>query len=306
MLDPIRSEVLIDALRRCSELSEQSGAIERVASGSAPLFSEPADATVKLVCVSDNGPSYFVTVSGDGNPDLVARATRNIQQIRRLLSERAAEPVLEPLETGVVLGRSFAVWPMLPVFPQGRVPRYLAKRLIRPDMLDWISEVYDETHTCANAVERQVIAANLTKLIEDRHHPDRLRKAAERAAERLEAEQWAPFHCVQHSDLWLGNVMLAPAGSSRSFCVIDWAGASCKGYPFFDLFRFALSANLSHRLVKARVKRQLGQQGADPVDGVSHVLCAVGDMQAQLEFFPEELFRRMAVETTDFALKVCR
>ena len=58
--------------------------------------------------------------------------------------------------------------------------------------------------------------------------------------------------------------------------------------------------------MKARVKRQLGQQGADPVDGVSHVLCAVGDMQAQLEFFPEELFRRMAVETTDFALKVCR
>ena len=254
MLDPVSSEALIDALRRCSELIDRAGTIKRVKAASASVSVAPADATVKLACVSDNSPSYFITVSGDGNPDLVARATRNIQQIRRLLSERAAEPVLEPLETGVVLGRSFAVWPTLPAFPQGRVPRYLAKRLIRPAMLDWISDVYDETHTCANAAERQVIAANLTRLIEDRLHPDRLRKAAERAAERLEAEQWAPFHCVQHSDLWMGNVMLAPAGSSRSFCVIDWAGANCKGYPCFDLFRFALSANPAHRLVRACVK----------------------------------------------------
>jgi hypothetical protein len=99
--------------------------------------------------------------------------------------------------------------------------------------------------------------------------------------------------------------MLAPSASLQSFCVIDWAGARCKGYPFFDLFRFALSSNPSLRVVRSHVRRQLAQIEADPVDATSSVLCALGETQAQLEFFPEQLFRQMAVETTDFALRVC-
>jgi hypothetical protein len=306
VLEPVSSQTLIDALRQCSELIDPAGTIDRVAPGSAPVSEEPADATLKLVCVSASSPPLFVTVSGDGNPDLVARATRNIHQIRALLSERSAEAVLEPLETGEVLGRSFAVWPMLSDLPQGRVPRYLAKRFIRPDVLDWISDVFGETYTAANAEERQVIAANLTRLVEDQHHPDRLRWAAEIAVERLETERWAPVHCVQHSDLWMGNIMLAPSGSATSFRVIDWAGARCRGYPFFDLFRFALSSRTSLRLVKSHVRAQLGELKADPVDSTSYVLCTLGQLQSQLEFFPETLFREMALETTDFALKICK
>ncbi|NUH65497.1 hypothetical protein HTT03_09385 [Sulfitobacter sp. S0837] len=305
LLEPVSSETLVNALRRCSELIDRAGALELIVPETAPR-SPPADATIKLIFVSEGRPSLFITVSGAGNPDLVARAVRNIEGIRGLLSERSAEPVLEPLETGVVLGRSFAVWPMLSDLPQGRVPRYLAKQLIRPDVFDWLSDVFAETHAYATAAERQVIAGHLTKLIEDTAHPDLLRRSADRAAERLENGRWVPVHCVQHSDLWMANVMLAPAGSSRSFCVIDWAGANCKGYPFFDLFRFALSSNPAMRLVKVHVREQLDQIEAEPVDAVSCVLCALGATQAQLEFFPEDLFRRMAVETIDFALKVCK
>ncbi len=304
MLDLVSPQTLIKELRLCSKLIDAESAIERVALASDPISEVPADATMKLVCMGAHSPPVFVTVSGEGNPDLVARAARNIRDVRGLLSERSAEPVLEPLETGEVLERSFAVWPMLSDLPQGRVPRYLAKRLIRPDVLNWISDVFAETYSYATADERQVIAANLARLVEDQHHPDRLRRAAGIAAERLESGQWAPVHCVQHSDLWMGNIMLAPPGFSTSFCVIDWAGARCKGYPFFDLFRFALSSNASLRVVRAQVREQLGRLKADPVDSTSYVLCALGQVQSQLEFFPEKLFRQMALETTDFALKI--
>jgi hypothetical protein len=303
MFDPISSDDLADLLLQRSELINRSGTTEVVTVESATGAQAPSDATIKLIHTSVDGKPIFVTVSGDGNPDLVARATRNIQDVRGQLSERWAEPVVKPLETGMVQGRSFAVWPMLSEFPERRVPRYLAKRRIRPEVFYWLSAVLAETHIHTTAADRQVISANLAILLEDRRHPDHLRRAADISANRLATGSWVPVHCVQHSDLWMGNIMVAPTGSLTSFSLIDWAGATIRGYPFFDLCRFAISSNAPSRLVKKHVISQLGQLNADSVDVTSYVLCALGQMQSHLEFFPEKLFREMALETTDFCQK---
>lgn len=243
----------------------------------------------------------FVTVSGDGNPDLVARAVRNIRQIRAHLSALSAGPIVEPLQTSEVRGRSFAIWPMLGQFPEGRVKRYLVKRALRQQVLDWLASLLIETKAETDAQERDAIARNLTRMAEDTKHPDSLRRAAAQANARLADGRWVPVTCVQHSDLWLGNIMIAPPGSPQPFSVIDWAGASSRGFPFFDLCRFAISSNAPSRLVATHVGRQRRILEADRADVVSYVLSALGQMQSDLEHFPEELFRSMASETTEFA-----
>jgi hypothetical protein len=296
---------LTNQLCQISKLIDQSGTIESVVTQAATADSPvAADATTKLVFTSAQDVPMFVTVSGDGNPDLVARATRNIKKVRRQLSERYAEPVVEPLEAGMVLGRSFAVWPMLDQFPQGRVPRYLAKRRIRPNVLDWLSGILDETHIQTNADDRRLIATNLALLYDDRRHQDHVRRAAESAADSLASGRWVPVHCVQHSDLWMGNIMIAPAGSSMSFTLVDWAGATTTGYPFFDLCRFAISNNTPSRLIKKHVACQLRRLDSNSNRIGFNVLCALGQMQSRLEHFPESLFRKMALETTNFSLNL--
>ena len=299
-----KSVDLIDQLRRRSDLIDDSTELLPLGRVASIDGARPADATAKFLVRSESGNCGFLTVSGEGNPDLVARATRNIKNVRRKLSDRYAEPIVEPLETGVALGFSFAVWPMLATFPQGKLARFLAKRRLGPDILDWLHGLCAETVTCTKADEREKIAANLMLLHDDQRHPGYVRRTAAAAAERLASGQWAPVQCVQHSDLWLGNVMIAPRGSAWSFAVIDWAGATVSGYPFFDLCRFGISSNPPWRLIQENLQRHLDHFDFDRADVVPYVLCALGQMQSDLEFFPEDLFREMVVETTGFATEL--
>lgn len=303
MIAPVSLADMRDQLSQSSALINNSATIELFGGGVPTDRPAPADATIKLIVRLDCGKTKFVTISGEGNPDLVARATRNIRDVRSKLSNRYAEPIVEPLETGVVNGLSFAVWPFLAEFPQGKLSRYIAKHRVRPNVLDWLYGICAETHTPTNVDERQQIATNLALLHDDRHHPDHVRKAAAGAAERLASGQWLPVQCVQHSDLWLGNIMIAPPGSVMSFKVIDWAGATCTGYPFFDLFRFAISSNAPSQLIQKNLQLQLDQFGFNRVDIASYVLCALGQMQSNLEHFPEKIFRDMVVRTTNSTLK---
>lgn len=299
-----KSVDLIDQLRRRSDLIDDATEIQPLIPRSSTDAAVPADATSKFIVRLKSGNSCFLIVSGMGNPDLVARATRNIRDIRRKLSDRYADPIIEPLETGVALGYSFAIWPMLAAFPQGRLTRFLAKRRLEPDILDWLHGLCAETLTHTKPDARAQIAANLMLLHDDERHPIHVRRTAADVAERLAAGKWAPVQCVQHSDLWLGNIMIAPRGSLWSFAFIDWAGATVSGYPFFDLFRFCISSNTPRWLIEESLQRQLDDFDFDRADIASYVLCALGQMQSNLEYFPEELFREMVVETTSFSFRL--
>ncbi len=303
MFEPFSSEVLAELLRQKSNIIDVSKRIELVRS---EAVHEPPDATIKLICSSEDSGLIFVTVSGEGNPDLVARAARNIREVRTKLTDYYSGPVLEPLETGVINGRSFAVWPMLLDLPQNRLHRIHLKWRLRPIVFDWLAGVLTDTHIEATRDEKQAIAANLTTLLDDCRHPDVLRQAAENAADRLASGKWTPFHCVQHSDLWMGNIMMGRPGSPASFRVIDWAGATIKGFPFFDLFKFSMSSCASPRLVRKYVKQQLGQLGSKNIDIQSYLSSALGQIQSNLEFFPEDIFRKMAANTIEYSQKFAR
>ncbi|MEQ9258496.1 MAG: phosphotransferase [Roseovarius sp.] len=295
---------LIDALRAGSALIGDAAKIARLPGDAEKGAGKAADATAKYTVQLASGERTFLIVSSAGNPDLAARAARNIAAIRARLSPATAAPVAEPLETGTAQGLSYTLWPMLTPWPEGRLTRFIAKRRTEPQVLAWLLALMRETKAPMTEASKARALHYLARVEGDTAHSDAARRCAGEAAGRIAQGHWAPVTCVQHSDLWLGNVMLAPEGARGGFRVIDWAGARLEGYPFFDLGRFAISCGTSG----ARLRRAImeGLRACDSAcPGITpYVLCALGQIGDDLEHFPEAMFRAMLRDTVAFSLRV--
>ncbi|MFC6638105.1 DUF1679 domain-containing protein [Sulfitobacter sp. JBTF-M27] len=148
---------------------------------------------------------------------------------------------------------------------------------------------------------QESLAADVILLAENSNLPGRVKQTAAETSEQLRLGRWRPVQTVQHSDLWMGNIMYAPRGSAWSFSVIDWAGATVNGFPFFDFCRFCLSCSTSAHLTRRKLLRLLAALELEHDAVVPHVLCSLARMQRNLENFPEELFCEMVAQTTRFA-----
>lgn len=295
---------LLDALRAKSALIGDANGIDHLEGDTPHSPGKPRHTTAKYPLQLASGARAFLIVSGEGNPGLAARAARNIAAIRARLTPATAAPIVEPLEAGEAMGRSYTLWPMLRPWPEGRIARYLAKRRNEGPILNWLLSLMRETHEPMDATRRQKALHYLALLEGDTWHPDQVRSKAADAAGHIEKGNWSPISCVQHSDLWLGNIMRPPRGAAATFSVIDWPGARLDGYPFFDMCRFAISCGTS----QARIRRAAaaGLRECDPASRrlTPYVLCALGQIQDNLEHFPETMFRAMLCETAAFSMKI--
>ncbi len=98
----------------------------------------------------------------------------------------------------------------------------------------------------------------------------------------------------------MGNVLIhQPIGEhdraawTDRFVVIDWAGSELKGFPFYDLVRFALSVGMPPRALGAQLVRHRQVLGVDSTDAMSSLLSALGHIAIHLECFPMERYLLM-------------
>jgi hypothetical protein len=263
-----------------------------------------ADATTKITITRHSGDSYFMLVSGQGNPKLVARAVGNIQDIRCRLPVELATSVLAPITSGEITGLTCAVWPShLPFYVSNRPLLFSRKLRYGKTFLDWAHDI------CANSLSGVLthsevesgFLAPLWSVLANPVFPARMHEHARLAIERIMDGSWRPMHCVQHGDLWIGNFLL-PANDSKSgkFYVIDWAGATTRGFPLFDLSRLAISLRVNSRVAKECMSRISKTLSCEQEDLSSYVLCAIGELGTRLEHFPTERYRDMSVKLFDF------
>jgi hypothetical protein len=221
--------------------------------------------------------------------------------------------VLQPLLTGEVAGRSYAVVPYLSALAQSRCGWVVQKTQVLPALLDWLYAAMRKTAMAVNPTfvqdryERPLRAlAELEAL--DQH----IREAARFASDRLATSQWIPVQCLMHGDIWKGNLLLRPspagswAGWSDRLVLIDWAGSRTDGYPIFDLAQ----ASGAFRFSSARMRRELMRHclvlRCEPIDCVGYVLAALGALLAKLEHFPMERLVQLVRSTYDQAAKATR
>lgn len=266
--------------------------------GNAAFKTEVADATLKFLAPTAAGEAGFLVVSGAGNPHLVQRGVDNILAARSAVSARTAAPILPPVTTGQVAGRSFAVWPRKPPFlASNRVVRRLKGRFYAGRVTRWVADLCRETQAAADP---DTVLQDLSVITGDGKFPDDIRNAADAAAARLREGKWRPLHCLHHGDFWAGNLLMPSGPDAAPFYVIDWAGMRRQGYPFLDLARMLMSLRCSAGFNANAVENLCRHLGCEREDATAYILSACGNIGANLEYFPPDRYRAATLDLYRF------
>ncbi|WP_159966352.1 phosphotransferase [Profundibacterium mesophilum] len=265
-----------------------------VAVGNGAFKDDVADATLKFLAPTPEGAPGFLILSGPGNPDLVARAVRSINEARSEVSPQIAAPILPAVLEGTISGMSFALWPRSRSLDEGgKVKRLIRRRLYAGAILDWNADLVRQTLLPGLA---QTFQDDLHVIANDDLFPQEMRRDADRAATRLARGEWTPRHALHHGDFWSGNILLPQRGTGRAFHVIDWAGMQRRGYPFYDLARMSQSLRIGRRQHHRHVEKLRAIVDCAPRDVTSYMLSALGHIGRNLEHFPPERYRAMAID----------
>lgn len=267
-----------------------------------------ADATRKFLCPAPQGGDGFLLLSSFGNPKLVARSVANIEAIRAALPAPLAGPVLAPVAAGEIASLTYAVWPRKQTLHKNRFVAAYQKWRLTPALYDWLFGLCRES-LVAPADDAELAAGFVAPLEFMAAHPgqsEAIRAAARVSLDRLAAGAWRPRHCIQHSDFWVGNIVLPSAAERRQgapdFFVVDWAGARLNGYPLIDLVRFMQSVRAAAPRRARERRRYLEALDCDGADMTGYILAALGALGANLEYFPEDRYLALSASVFDYAL----
>ncbi len=102
-----------------------------------------------------------------------------------------------------------------------------------------------------------------------------------------------------HNDLWKGNFLQgaredACSKAGYSFFIIDWGGSRINGYPIYDLVRVSLSYRLTANELKEAIVRATAALECEPVDALSYVVAALGEIAQRIDQFPVDRFLQLA------------
>ncbi len=275
-----------------------------------------ADDPSKSFVADSRGRRIGVLIlSNPVSPRLVGRSVDRANEAKRRLTAELGSVVLEPIVADTFRGLSYAIWPIQRSLSSSRVLRWLQKRYIRPRALSWLRLAAQHTMClgiATNALETAFLAP-LSQLADDDRFSDEMRNGATDGLERISSREWLPVTILQHSDLWLGNFLLprdknCTKRNHYGFFIIDWAGATLSGHPFFDLLRFGMSSGATLKHLRSEILAHCDIVHCEIQDVVPYLLAALGTIGMNLEHFPEPRYLAMcrnvfshAVATLDVA-----
>lgn len=256
------------------------------------------DATKLVVSDAESREVAVVLVSSPVDPGIVDRGMRIAEQAKRVLGQQLGRAILEPLGEGVFCGLSYAILPFLPPMREGRIRRRFWRVVLRRNLLDWLAGV--AVATSASVPDADIVDAFETPLAHvarlDGMNPS-LKIAADRALQRLESAAWKPRFVLMHGDMWEGNILLAPRSRvdddpqrGGRFVVIDWPGATLRGYAMYDLLRLAQSVGLSRAGLRHEVLRHCEILESEAVDAMGYLAAGIGYLGLNLGYFAPDRY----------------
>ena len=262
------------------------------------------DETFNLLVVDQRDtPIAFLLAGKPAGDSIVKRGLKRAEIARNVCGSDLGQAILTPLVTGVVDQYDYAVYPYCRSLPETGVAGIYYRLKFRRRLLEWIKQVTEKTSTLALSQDRSdLFGACLEYLESCELVSERLRRGASKAKGRMLNGEWIPRHVLTHTDLWFGNVLLAPQSRKDigwpeigpRFVVIDWPGAIEKGYAFFDLIRIAYSLRLSRHALRKEVTRHCDILACEATDSKSYLLAALGHIGIHMERFPVELYVSMS------------
>jgi hypothetical protein len=201
------------------------------------------------------------------------------------LSSRAGSVIELPMVEGKYGARSYALWRVRTPLSSNRLRLRIQKELLAVSVSRWLAEVATETLHPGHAGES---VAFIERLLSVSGLSSAIRASAEACRLGFLSGEILPLRVLQHGDLWLGNILKAP--TLTGFRVIDWAGASPEGFPFFDLVKFGCSIGASATEFRHLMENYSNAVHGSPAMALPSVLAGLGRLHQELEYFPEQRF----------------
>jgi hypothetical protein len=241
--------------------------------------------------------NLVLKVSPPAFPNVAREMAEKADMARDCLGDGLNWAVARVLRQWEANGVSCALFEALTSISDNRVKRFVQVKRLAPAALKWLRDVA--------ALDRGITKqgeACLQALADCPYAT--LGGPAKAALGSVQSGAFVPRSRIMHSDFWVGNVMLDPTGA-RPFVLIDWRGSTVDGFPIFDLIKFAQSAGVGRKALRAELAAHAERLGCDIRDTRSYLLAALGYIWMHLEQFPPERFLVMGencLATLDNAL----
>jgi SAM-dependent methyltransferase len=244
-----------------------------------------ADVTHKFILASGGSQRLILILSNPVSPELVQRNVQRMRMVKARLSHELGSVIELPVVEGIYGRRTYAIWKMRTPLSSHRLALALQKRLIAPSIVRWLRDVAAETLHRGDA---QQYAAFVERLCNVQGLSDAVKASAQVCRRAFLDGSVAPYSVLQHGDLWLGNVLKTP--TKTGFMIIDWAGATLEGLPFYDLVNFGCSIGASAKKTRGLMEKYRRAVPCDSGMAMSYVLAGLGQLHQHLEHFPESRF----------------
>jgi hypothetical protein len=257
-----------------------------------PLPKLVEDYCEKFVALDRAGrPAAFIALSPATHRESVREAADMSRAIRQRLGEPWGNAVLTPWYVGDLEGRSYSITAYCPPISRGRWSGRWQRLRLAGAILHWLAGVSRASvHDVADV--HAAVHEPLAALAGHARSDKATRLAAKSALDELDRGLWRPRGVVAHNDLWWGNFVRPPDGDRQGmpFHVIDWAGASASGMPFYDLVRIASSLNLGRLRFRHALREHCSILGCRPEQSRHYLCVAFGRLLRNLGEWPEEQF----------------
>jgi hypothetical protein len=245
--------------------------------------------------------------SNEHFPDYIEEESDKSRFARRALSRDLAEVIPDPIFEGRFLGRSYALWPKYRAISGQRIVGAVQKRLLYDNLFRWlrgIAEVSINRNPSASATNLRC-RIPLEQFRTNKNLSPFTRSLADRALQQFESGNWRPVNVLQHSDFWLGNILLPRhlqrcPNNNFKFFVIDWAGSLIDGSPGLDLVRLCMSAKVALPRTRTELLNYSRSIQIDYETLVFEVIVGLGRIGLSLNEFPKERYEALCESTVDF------
>lgn len=261
--------------------------------------SSVADGT-SIYAVGRGRERAILLVSPAKFPEVVSEDQAKAAAMRNYLGEELGSVILIPLAQGHILNRSYALMPFRRTYSDNRLFWAVQKHRMKPQVIEWLQAVNVRYRVIADsASDREQFIRPLQYLNTMLAADQNIGGAASTALDRLLAGKFQPCFVPMHNDLWKGNFLQriredACSEAGFRFFIIDWRGSRINGFPIYDLVRVSLSYNLTPNELNAAIIRATAALECDPVDALTYVTVALGEIALRVDQFPRDQFLQLA------------
>ena len=253
--------------------------------------------TTKIIIYNKNNEKVAFLLCGYSKfGDICSRNLKKNDEFRINLGEALGAALLTPIDSGVIEGIEYSVWPYCNPLGSGLglIRRKIQLFQYRALVLKWLR----------NANEYSITSVNEQETLDDFIHPLQRLMGNINISTRIRDEinwqisclvdcSWTPYFVLAHNDLWKGNLLINKNNIENAFhglTIIDWAGGDYRSFAIYDLVRISISLKVSRAAFSNELLAHCTILQCDKRNAMGYLLASFAFLAENLGQFHEDQY----------------